>query len=152
MDLCGHGRLSYNGTFRCIAPRTSHRNPGDVSNEYQVGSFFGTHCCGFDLVYGSRDAADGCLWCLDDANPSRQGCLVRVAACEGTVPTDSWRHRYRLPVCKSSVWIRFLRGYTICKEDHCDTWRRSALWYLQYFCDHWDWSKNQRYRADDGLS
>jgi signal peptidase I len=34
---------------------------------------------------------------------------------------------YRLSVCKSSVWICFFRGYTICKEDCCSTWRHSTL-------------------------
>ena len=56
---------------------------------------------------------------------------------------NSWRDRYHLLVCKSSVWVCFFGGYTIREEDRCSTWRRCALWYLQYFRVHQDGSKSK---------
>lgn len=58
-------------------------------------------------LYHSCDAPHDCLWRLNDANTSRQGHLDHVTACKTTVSTDKGRHRYHLPLRKSSVWTYF---------------------------------------------
>src|SRR5205807_3911660 len=43
----------------------------DVSNENQLSRFLGVHSRRPNPVCGSRAAADGCVWRLNDANASR---------------------------------------------------------------------------------
>ena len=101
--------------------------PGDVSNEYQVDGFFGTHGCGFRPLYDSCDAPDACIRRLNDADTSRQGRVDHVTACKTTFSTDSRRHRYHLPVRKSSVRPYFFKRCAICEEDRCSARRHSEL-------------------------
>src|SRR5215468_11011265 len=77
-------------------------------------------------LYYSCAAPHGCLWRLNDANTSRQGRLDHVTACRTTVSTDTGRHRYHLPLRKSSVWTYFFGRYPICEENCCSAWRHSA--------------------------
>src|SRR5262249_41827267 len=102
-------------------------NPGDALHEYEISGFFDIHCRSLHLLYGFRDAPDGCFWRFNDANASRQRRVNHIAACQTTVRAVSWRDCHRLPFFKSPLWICFFRGYAIREEDSCNTWRRCQL-------------------------